>query len=116
MYVFLNNLIFLGTLNGAVSIWDVARQMIRHHCAKSDDEVVAGVTKMLWVKGHLVTGCLDGSVRVYEGRSGKRSLMLTGHRSEVLDLCFNEKDNLILTTSDDGTARIFKYEVNKEND
>lgn len=99
-----------------MSIWDVARQMVRHHCAKSDDEVVAGVTKLVWVKNHLVTGCLDGAVRVYESRSGERCLTLTGHRSEVLDMCYNEKEQLILTTSDDGSARIFKYEVNKEKD
>ncbi|CAK1602992.1 unnamed protein product [Parnassius mnemosyne] len=104
----------LGTLNGAVTIWDVGRQMIRHHCSKSEDDVAAGVTKMFWVKDHLVTGCLDGSIRVYEGRSGERSLMLTGHWSEILDLCYNEKENLILSSSDDGTARIFKYELNKD--
>lgn len=106
---------FTGTLTGAVCIWDVARQMIRHQCAKSDD-AVGGVTKMIWVKTELVTGCLDGSIRVYEGRNGERSQMLTGHRSEILDLCYNEKENLFLTTSDDGTARIFKYEVNKDKD
>ncbi|XP_049870030.1 angio-associated migratory cell protein [Pectinophora gossypiella] len=106
----------LGTLNGAVSIWDTTRQMVRHHCAKSTDDVVAGVTKLIWVKTDLVTGCLDGSLRIYDGRSGQQCAMLTGHRSEVLDLCYNEKENLILTTSDDGTARIFKYEVNKGKD
>ncbi|XP_026727063.1 angio-associated migratory cell protein [Trichoplusia ni] len=108
-------LLATGTLTGAVCIWDVARQMIRHQCAKSDD-AVGGVTKMIWVKTELVTGCLDGSIRVYEGRNGERSQMLTGHRSEILDLCYNEKENLFLTTSDDGTARIFKYEVNKDKD
>lgn len=105
----------LGTLMGSVTIWDVARQMIRHNCAKSDEDA-GGVTKMIWIKNNLVTGCLDGSIRAYESRSGERCLTLTGHRSEILDLCFNSKENLILTTSDDGTARIFKYEVKKDND
>ncbi|XP_061707310.1 angio-associated migratory cell protein [Cydia pomonella] len=106
----------LGTLNGEVGIWDTARQMVRHQCTKSDDESIVGVTKMIWVKDHLVTGCLDGAIRVYQGRSGEKVLQLTGHRSEVLDLCFNENENVILTTSDDGTARIFKYEINKDKD
>lgn len=96
----------LGTLTGAVSIWDVARQMLRHQCSKADGEV-GGVTKMIWIKDHLVTGCLDGSIRVYDGRTGEMTLMLTGHRSEILDLCYNAKQSVILTTSDDGTARIF---------
>ncbi|XP_047545134.1 angio-associated migratory cell protein [Vanessa atalanta] len=106
----------LGTLNGSVTVWDTARQMIRHHCAKSSDDVAAGVTKMIWVDDQLVTGCLDGSVRVYDARSGSRSLTLTGHWSEILDLSYNPKEKLILTTSDDGTARIFKYAVKTEND
>ncbi|CAH2067006.1 unnamed protein product, partial [Iphiclides podalirius] len=101
----------LGTLNGAVTIWDVGRQMIRHHCSKSEDDVAAGVTKLFWVKDQLVTGCLDGSIRVYQGRSGERSFMLTGHWSEILDLCYNEKENILLSSSDDGTARIFKYDT-----
>lgn len=89
---------------------------MRHECAKSDDDTAAGVIKMFWVKNHLITGCLDGSIRDYEGRSGQRILTLTGHTSEILDICYNEKQSLILTTSDDGTARIFKYEVNNEKD
>ncbi|KAJ2953729.1 hypothetical protein O0L34_g1352 [Tuta absoluta] len=100
-----------GTLNGSVNIWDVTRQMVRHQCMKTTDEDHAGVTKMFWVKNHLVTGCLDGSLRAFEGRTGERSLILTGHRSEILDLSFNSKENVLLSTSDDGTARIFKYEV-----
>lgn len=89
--------------------------MVRHQCAKSGDQSVSGVTKMLWIKDHLVTAGLDGSITVYEGRSGERKLVLTGHRSELLDISYNEKQNIILTSSDDGTARIFKYELNKEN-
>lgn len=71
---------------------------------------------MVWVQSCIVVGCLDGSVRGYECRSGQECLKLTGHRSEILDLCYNAKENIVLTTSDDGTARIFKYELNKDND
>ncbi|KAM3964623.1 angio-associated migratory cell protein isoform 1-T2 [Aphomia sociella] len=105
-----------GTLTGAVSIWDVPRQMVRHQCSKSEENTIAGVTKMIWVQNHLVVGCLDGSIRAYEGRSGEQCMMLTGHSTEVLDLCYNVKQNIVLSTSDDGTARIFKYDVNKGND
>lgn len=109
-------LLALGTLSGAVSIWDYARQLLRHQCSKADEKYVGGVTKMIWINNQLVTGCLDGSIRVYEGRTGECTQVLTGHRSEVLDLCFNSKESIILTTSDDGTARIFKYEEKKDND
>ncbi|CAK1550034.1 unnamed protein product [Leptosia nina] len=106
----------LGTLNGSVTIWDTARKMIRHSCAKSEEDVSAGVTKMYWNKDQLVTGCLDGSLRVYAGRSGECSETLTGHWSEILDLVYNAKENIILSSSDDGTARIFKYPTQNGND
>uniref|UniRef100_S4PK93 Angio-associated migratory cell protein n=1 Tax=Pararge aegeria TaxID=116150 RepID=S4PK93_9NEOP len=106
----------LGTLNGSVTIWDIGRKMIRHHCAKSDDRNAPGVTKIIWIKDQIIAGCLDGSVRVYDAKSGERKLMLTGHWSQVLDLCYNSKENIILTTSNDGSARIFKYTEKSEND
>ncbi|XP_026757131.2 angio-associated migratory cell protein [Galleria mellonella] len=105
-----------GTLTGSISIWDTSRQMVRHECTRSDETTIIGVTKMIWIQNHLVVGCLDGSVRVYEGRSGEQCLLLTGHKSEVLEFSYNVKQNIILTASDDGTARIFKYDVNKDND
>ncbi|GBP96067.1 Angio-associated migratory cell protein [Eumeta japonica] len=101
----------LGTLKGSVSIWDVAKRMVRHQCAKSDEE--AGVTKMIWIENNLVTGCLDGCLRVYEGKSGERNFLLSGHTSEILDFCYNAQENILLTTSSDKTARIFKYDINK---
>ncbi|CAH0725964.1 unnamed protein product, partial [Brenthis ino] len=107
--------IALGTLNGSVTIWDTARQMIRHHCAKIDDEFAAGVTRMMWVNDQLVTGCLDGTIRIYDARSGELKFGLTGHWSAIMDLTYNKKENIFLTTSDDGTARIFKYPENTDN-
>lgn len=102
-------------MKGSVTIWDTARQMIRHHCAKPDDEFAAGVTKMIWVNDHLVTGCLDGTVRIYDARSGDLKFGLTGHWSAIMDLTYNKQENILLTTSDDGTARIFKYPDSTED-
>lgn len=103
-----------GSLTGTVSIWDTARQMVRHQCVKPEEQ--SGITQMLWIKNHVVTTCLDGSVRVYESRNGERKLMLTGHESAILDLSYNAEKKLILTTSDDDTARVFVYDVNNDND
>ncbi|KAF9415951.1 hypothetical protein HW555_006583 [Spodoptera exigua] len=103
-----------GTLTGAVNIWDVPRRMRRHQCTKAGSS--PGITSMMWVNRLLVTGCLDGSVRVYEGRSGEECQKFTGHLSEILDLRYNAKTNLILTASDDGTARLYKLDVNSGND
>ncbi|CAH2104481.1 unnamed protein product [Euphydryas editha] len=106
----------LGALNGSLTIWDTARQMSRHNCTEPQDDVAIGVTKMFWIKDQIATGRLDGSVRVYDARSGTQSLMLTGHKGEILDMCYNPKENLILTVAGDGTARVFKYAVKTEND
>ncbi|XP_045768364.1 angio-associated migratory cell protein [Maniola jurtina] len=106
----------VGALNGSTTIWDTGKKMIRHHCAKADDESSSGVTKIIWIKDQIVAGCLDGSLRVYDAKSGERKFVLTGHCSQVLDLCYNAKENIILSTSNDGTARIFKYTEKSEND
>lgn len=83
--------------------------MPRVECSESagTDTSGGGVTKLIWIKNFVVTGCLDGSIRCYDGRTGETVFHMTGHTSEVLDFCYNAKQNVILTSSDDGTARIF---------
>lgn len=107
MFLKLYNLIFTGTLKGSVVVWDAARQMVRCQCSKHG--VGVGVTKISWIKDNLVTGGLDGSIRIYDGKSGEQQGLLRGHSSEILDFVCKKEHNLILSASDDGTARIFKY-------
>lgn len=71
---------------------------------------------MIWIKDKIVTARLDASVRAYDARSGAECLVLTGHRRHILDMCYNPKENLILTTSEDGTARLYKYPLENGHD
>lgn len=87
--------------------------MIRHQCVSAGDG--SGVTKMKWIKNILLTCCLDGTLLGYEGRTGERKLMLTGHVRGILDLCYNSGKKLILTSSDDYTARMFEYDEDNYN-
>lgn len=63
---------------------------------------------MLWAPGHnLICTTLAGDVKVFDGRSGQQKAILKGHTSEIYDLSYSKTRSLILTTSDDKTAKIF---------
>ncbi|KAM5325634.1 jouberin isoform 2-T3 [Glossophaga mutica] len=52
---------------------------------------------------------------LYEIPSGRFLRELCGHLNIIYDLCWSEDDRYILTASADGTARIWKNEINNTN-
>lgn len=58
----------VGTLQGKISLWDIAKQAVRVECENTH----AGVTKLFWAPNHtLLCGTLDGAIRAFDGRSGQ---------------------------------------------
>ncbi|XP_037032701.1 angio-associated migratory cell protein isoform X2 [Bradysia coprophila] len=71
-----------GTLQGKISLWDIAKQAVRVECEKGG----SGVTKLFWAPNHtLFCGTLDGAIRAFDGRSGQLKFSLLGHQAEVYD-------------------------------
>jgi WD40 repeat protein len=64
---------------------------------------------MFWINGYLVAAGLNGSVEVYDGKTGERTAVITGHMSEILDMCYNSNVNKLITSSDDGSSKVFEY-------
>ncbi|XP_010963915.1 jouberin isoform X4 [Camelus ferus] len=52
---------------------------------------------------------------LYEIPSGRFMRELCGHLNIIYDLCWSKDDRCILTASSDGTARIWKNEINNTN-
>nr|XP_020016470.1 jouberin isoform X1 [Castor canadensis] len=52
---------------------------------------------------------------LYEIPSGRFMRELCGHLNIIYDLCWSKDDRCILTSSSDGTARIWKNEINNTN-
>lgn len=93
-----------GTLNGEIFIWDISKQVLRHKVEQD-----SGISKVMW-KGAtslLFSGGLDGILRCFDARSGQCLQLFTGHSQDILDLHISEEGKIVLTTSDDSTARIF---------
>lgn len=58
----------------------------------------------------------DGyQIILYEIPSGRFMRKLYGHLNIIYDLCWSKDDHYILTASSDGTARIWKNEINNTN-
>lgn len=95
-----------ASLSGKVIIWDVAHQSIRSVCK---DEDPAGVTSLIWGKDQsIIAGTLGGAIKSWNVRTGEMKFTLLGHANNIHDICYHEKQNLILTVSEDKTAKIFK--------
>lgn len=58
----------------------------------------------------LVSGSMDATVRVTDGRTGNELKTYEGHQAGILDLDAN--DQIIVTCSDDGNCLVFPIPTN----
>ncbi|XP_067217298.1 angio-associated migratory cell protein isoform X1 [Linepithema humile] len=88
---------------GRIYIWDVSRQVLRHEIKQE-----AGVTRLVWTNTSIFfTGGLDGILRCFDAKAGCHLRSFLGHTNTILDLHISCEGKKVVTSSDDGTARIF---------
>lgn len=92
-------------MDGKLFIWDCATWTQRGAC-----EHPAPITRMAWhpTQPLVATACLDGVARVWDLRTAQCVRQLGGHAEAVQDICFNLDGTMLLTGSDDHTARVFQ--------
>ncbi|XP_018573671.1 angio-associated migratory cell protein-like [Anoplophora glabripennis] len=92
-----------GSLSGKLCVWELGRHALRHEA-----RIECAVTLLKWGKnGKIFIGATDGAVYVCDVKSGMLLETLTGHRTDILSISVFSDGNKILTTSDDGSAKIF---------
>lgn len=95
-----------ATLQGKLTIWDVARMAKRVECV---DESPTGISRMLWLKDYIVcAGTLGGLIKGWDFRSGEKRFTLSGHTDDVQYVAYSKEKNIILSVSEDRTAKIFE--------
>lgn len=97
---------FSGTLDGKVHLWDISKQTVRAECEVTHD--TSGITNIMWMPEQtLLCSHLSGAIKGFDGRSGQQKFVLLGHEAEVYTMRYVESKKLLLTTSEDNTAKLF---------
>jgi WD40 repeat protein len=98
-------LVACATLGGRIFVWDLNSHVIR---CKFDNKLV-GYTKLMWNnQEQLYASTLEGSVQVFDGRNLELIKNLKGHKSEILDFCFNQNLTIIYSASNDNLVKLFQ--------
>lgn len=93
-----------GSLSGQLCVWEIGRYALRHQA-----RIECAVTTLKWgADGKIFIGAADGAVYVCDVKTGSLIETITGHKTDIFSISVFNNDNKILTTSDDGTAKIFK--------
>ena len=62
----------------------------------------------------IVAGAIDGSVRIWDVRTGEQLAVMRGHEASLRSAIFNADGSRILTASDDHTARLWDVATQKQ--
>lgn len=93
-----------GSSDGSVGIWEGLSGDLR---LKLDN--VNGVIRMICHPAQPViyTCGMDGAIRVFDARNGSCVRTLTGHTDIALDVAISKVGDIVLSASDDKTAKVY---------
>ncbi|KAI0217797.1 Angio-associated migratory cell protein, partial [Lamellibrachia satsuma] len=82
LFVYRQNFIAIGTLDGNLGLWDVSTHVLRHQCKHE-----AGIVRLWWdtVAPFIYACTLDGVVHLWDSRNGERVAQWFGHTDGILD-------------------------------
>ncbi|XP_042203261.1 angio-associated migratory cell protein-like isoform X2 [Homarus americanus] len=100
------NIAATATLAGYVTFWDISSQVSRHVIAQG-----CGSSRLVWHPSEpiLFSAGLNGAIHSYDAQSGEPLAKYTGHKDSILALSVTKDGSALVTASDDGTARVFKF-------
>ncbi len=104
-----------ATLDKEVKLWSVetgkeVTVIVTDHKDGAIDVVFSPDGKLLATGG----GRKDGSIRLWDIKTGKRVGVLEGHKHSVLGLAFTPDGKTLVSVSCDGTSRIWDVQSQKE--
>ncbi|XP_034484261.1 angio-associated migratory cell protein [Drosophila innubila] len=99
-------LVACGSLDGEISIWDYAKYALRTVCESPLPN--DGVLRLKWLNDYtLLAATVRGNLNAFDARSGALKFTLTGHHYHIYEFVYKPQENLLLTVSEDNTAKIF---------
>ncbi|XP_039486027.2 angio-associated migratory cell protein [Drosophila santomea] len=100
-------LLACGSLDGRISIWDYAKSALRTICENPVPN--DGVLRIKWLSDHTILAATSqGNLNAFDARTGALKFTLTGHHYHIYEFVYKPQENLLLTVSEDQTAKIFQ--------
>ncbi|ENN77373.1 angio-associated migratory cell protein [Dendroctonus ponderosae] len=98
--------IVTGSLTGRLCVWQLGTYALRHEI---DIEVPVTLLRR-GPEDQVIVGTTEGVIYTCNIKTGALYQALTGHRADILSITTFQDRKRVVTTSDDGTAKIFELE------
>ncbi|KAH0786872.1 Angio-associated migratory cell protein [Histomonas meleagridis] len=107
-----NKWVATASMGCAATVWNPIDFQLRHALQHP-----GGVTTLKWhpKRPYIVTGCTDGSIRVWDARNGHLLKEMSGHRNvitaiDVRAVDGSDGDLMIISSSEDTSVKVWSFE------
>jgi len=101
-------ILFTGTVNGDMAVWDLNSHVVRQSFPKQE-----GIVKAIWVDHCVLVADLGGTLRLYDARNGEVVSQWTGHTAAILDFSLSPDAKTLVSSSADHTCKVFRLDVQR---
>ncbi|KXN74126.1 MGC81475 protein-like protein [Conidiobolus coronatus NRRL 28638] len=102
-----------GSKNGDITVWKLSTGTPIKHFPQAHTEGVSTLEFSKTSSNHILAGGLDGTIKVFGMKSGKKLKEFRGHTSYINQVKFINQDNLIISASSDGSIKIWDFSTTK---
>lgn len=96
----------VGGVSGGIKVVDISTGTVRTECESPS------IVKLLWVQGKILAGCLDGTIREYQGSSLLLQRLYKSTNAQLLDFAYSREN--ILKCGEDGKIFLYSPSVPEE--
>jgi len=106
--------VLTGTACGEVVYWRHAEgRFLERWRAKHDGRVIGTAAGG---GGILVSGALDGTLRAWDGETGKPRFTIPGHKAWFGSVCMQDDRGVMITDGRDNAVYMYDFSISEDDD
>lgn len=101
----------------SIYVWDISSdpRIVSKPALEITGRNESKILQAMWgpLNETILTACEDGTIRVYDAKTGDQIKVITEHNKAVMQISYNHNKTMFISASKDGTSKLFDVKTYK---